>query len=142
MEFFCENNGVRFYNDTAATIPEAARAAIEALPSPVVVTGGTDKNLDFSPLADALLDAAAVILLDGTGSGKLIPLLKERGIPYSGPFDNIEDAARAACKAALPGRAVVLSPGCASFGMFINEFDRGRKWKAAVLERLKVAGFA
>jgi UDP-N-acetylmuramoylalanine--D-glutamate ligase len=85
------------------------------------------------------LDAAAVILLDGTGSRRLVPLLEERRIPFSGPFGNIDEAACAACGAALPGRAVVLSPGCASFEMFINEFDRGRKWKAAVLERLKSA---
>ncbi|MDR0663250.1 MAG: UDP-N-acetylmuramoyl-L-alanine--D-glutamate ligase [Spirochaetaceae bacterium] len=138
MEFFCENNGARFYNDTAATIPEAACAAIKALGSPVVVTGGTDKNLDFSPLADALLDAAAVILLDGTGSDKLIPMLEERHIPWSGPFDNIDEAASAACRAALPGGAVILSPGCASFGMFNDEFDRGRKWKAAVRELTQI----
>jgi UDP-N-acetylmuramoylalanine--D-glutamate ligase len=136
MEFFYENNGVRFYNDTAATIPEAACAAVRALGSPVVVTGGTDKNLDFSPLADALLDTAAVILLAGTGSDKLVPLLIKKHIPFSGPFDNLDDAVAAALKAALPGCAVVLSPGCASFGMFLNEFDRGRKWKAAVLKRL------
>jgi UDP-N-acetylmuramoylalanine--D-glutamate ligase len=137
LELFCENNGVHFYNDTAATIPEAARAAVLALADPVVVTGGTDKNLDFSPLADALLAAAAVILLEGTGTDKLIPLLKERHIPFSGPFHSIDDAAGAACKAALPGGAVVLSPGCASFGMFTNEFDRGRKWKAAVERQVR-----
>jgi UDP-N-acetylmuramoylalanine--D-glutamate ligase len=60
-------------------------------------------------------------------------LLKEKHIPFSGPFDNLDDALAAARAAALPGSSVVLSPGCASFGMFLNEFDRGRKWKAAVL---------
>jgi UDP-N-acetylmuramoylalanine--D-glutamate ligase len=136
MELFHEHGGVRFYNDTAATIPEAAAAAVRALGSPVVVTGGTDKNLDFSPLAGALADARAVILLSGTGSDKLALLLEAKNIPYSGPWDSldraVEAAAFAVAKAAARGVSVVLSPGCASFGMFLNEFDRGRKWKAAV----------
>ena len=135
LEFFYENAGVRFYNDTAATIPEAAAAAVRALGSPVVVAGGTDKNLDFSPLADSLAAALAVVLLSGTGSAKLAPLLEARGIPYSGPWDSLDKAVRAVRAALLSaprGVSVVLSPGCASFGMFLNEFDRGLKWKAAV----------
>jgi UDP-N-acetylmuramoylalanine--D-glutamate ligase len=136
LELFHEANGVRFYNDSAATIPEAASACIEALSaqSPLVlVTGGTDKNLDFTPLAAAAVKAKAVILLAGSGSEKLIPLLGEAGIPYSGPFDDLNKAAACAIEKAASGDAAALSPGCASFGMFLNEFDRGRKWKDAVL---------
>jgi UDP-N-acetylmuramoylalanine--D-glutamate ligase len=135
LEFFYENDGVRFYNDTAATIPEAAAAAVRALGSPVVVAGGTDKNLDFSPLADALTAARAVVLLSGTGSAKLVRLLEARNIPYSGPWDSLDkvvEAVRTVVKAAPHGTSVVLSPGCSSFEMFLNEFDRGLKWKAAV----------
>jgi UDP-N-acetylmuramoylalanine--D-glutamate ligase len=133
LEFFYEKDGVRFYNDTAATIPEAAAAAVRALGSPVVVTGGTDKKLDFSPLAGALAEARAVVLLSGTGSDKLAPLLDTAGVRYSGPWDSLDKAVAAAIAAAIPGSSVVLSPGCASFGMFDNEFDRGRKWKTAVM---------
>lgn len=136
LEFFREAGGARYYNDTAATIPEAAAAAVSAFGKPpVLVTGGTDKALDFSPLAAAAAGAKAVVLLAGTGSAKLAPLLEAAGIAYSGPFDVLDDAVRAAVAAAGPGDPVVLSPGCASFGMFLNEFDRGRKWKEAV-ERL------
>ncbi|MDR1108023.1 MAG: UDP-N-acetylmuramoyl-L-alanine--D-glutamate ligase, partial [Spirochaetaceae bacterium] len=60
-------------------------------------------------------------------------LLTQGGIPYQGPFDSLDEAVRAALNAAAAGDTVVLSPGCASFGMFQNEFDRGRQWKAAVL---------
>ena len=137
LEFFFENDGVRFYNDTAATIPEAAAAAVRALGSPVVVAGGTDKNLDFSPLADSLAAARAVVLLSGTGSDKLVRLLEARGIPYSGPWDSLDKAVREAVKAAPRGASVVMSPGCASFEMFLNEFDRGLKWKAAVKDSFK-----
>ncbi len=135
LEFFHEANGAKYYNDSAATIPEAAAAAVEALGSrsPVVlVTGGTDKNLDFAPLVEAAKAAKAVILLDGSGSGKLTQLFEAQGVAYLGPFDSVEKAVLAAAGAAAAGDSVVLSPGCASFGMFLNEFDRGRKWKDAV----------
>jgi UDP-N-acetylmuramoylalanine--D-glutamate ligase len=132
LELFLEKGGVRYYNDTAATIPEAAAAAVRALPSPVMVCGGTDKALDFAVLADALAGAKAVVLLAGTGSVKLAALLEARGVRFAGPFGSVAEAAEAAVGTARDGDSVVLSPGCASFGMFQNEFDRGRKWKDAV----------
>ncbi|MDR1596201.1 MAG: UDP-N-acetylmuramoyl-L-alanine--D-glutamate ligase [Treponema sp.] len=134
LEFFHENRGIRFYNDTAASIPEAAAAAVEAFDRPVVlVTGGTDKNLDFRCLVKAAAKAKALILLAGTGSEKLRGLLEQGGIPYRGPWDSVDRAVRSALESAEAGDVVVLSPGCASFGMFLNEFDRGRRWKEAVL---------
>ena len=133
LEFFHENGGIRFYNDSTATIPEAAAAAVMAFEKPpVLVTGGTDKDLDFGPLARAAVNAKATILLAGTGTEKLKCLLDGSGIKYQGPFDSVEKAANAALEAAVPGDNVVLSPGCTSFGLFANEFDRGLKWKEAV----------
>jgi len=143
LEFFHEADGVRFYNDSAATIPQAAAACIEALTALpaqklVLVIGGTDKNLDFSTLVNAAKKAAAqgrlsaVILLAGTGSDKLRRLLAEAGISFLGPYDNIDEAVICAAGRAQNGFSVALSPGCASFGMFLNEFDRGKKWKEAV----------
>lgn len=132
LELFLEKGGVRYYNDTAATIPEAAAAAVRALPSPVMVCGGTDKALDFAVLADALAGAKAAVLLAGTGSVKLAALLEARGVRFAGPFGSVREAAEAAVGTARAGDSVVLSPGCASFGMFLNEFERGRKWKDAV----------
>jgi UDP-N-acetylmuramoylalanine--D-glutamate ligase len=135
LEFFHEAGGIGFYNDSAATIPEAAAAAVCAFERPpVLVAGGADKNLDFSPLVQAASGVKALILLEGTGSTRLRSLLGEAGVPYLGPFDSLEGAIKAALKAAAPGDSVVLSPGCASFGMFLNEFDRGRKWKEGVLK--------
>jgi len=143
LELFREADGICFYNDSAATIPQAAAACIEALKSDyplVLVTGGTDKNLDFSPLASAASGARALILLAGTGSEKLASLLSAIGINYYGPFDDLDKAVICAIEKAEDLKKkkggcinVALSPGCASFGMFLNEFDRGRKWKEAVL---------
>lgn len=145
LEMFHKADNVCFFNDSAATIPEAAAACIDALSpqSPLVlVTGGTDKNLDFSPLVIAAKNARTVILLAGTGTEKLNFLLTEAGIDYSGPFDNLDNAVRCAIEKAAVIKhtegscCVALSPGCASFGMFLNEFDRGRKWKEAVLRMI------
>ena len=143
LEFFHEARGIRFYNDSTATIPEAAAAAIRAFEKPqgsgtgsgsnlVLVTGGTDKELDFTPLAEAAEEAKAIILLAGTGTDKLKKLLDGKGIKYRGPFDSADAAAKAALETAASGDIVIFSPGCTSFGMFLNEFDRGRKWKEEV----------
>jgi UDP-N-acetylmuramoylalanine--D-glutamate ligase len=136
LEFFHETEKARFYNDSAATIPEAAAACVDALSSKgplVLVTGGQDKNLDFSPLVNSASKAIAVILLSGTGSEKLKQLFNDAGIAYSGPYDDLDAAVRRALEAAVNGGIIALSPGCASFGMFAHEFDRGRKWKDACL---------
>ncbi|MDR0316686.1 MAG: UDP-N-acetylmuramoyl-L-alanine--D-glutamate ligase [Treponema sp.] len=136
LELFHTAQGISFYNDSAATIPEAAAAALEALAGDApltLITGGTDKNLDFTPLVKAAALARRIVLLAGTGSEKLISLFDAVGIEYQGPFDSIERALGAALETASAGYRIVLSPGCASFGMFLNEFDRGRKWKEAVL---------
>jgi UDP-N-acetylmuramoylalanine--D-glutamate ligase len=132
LEFFHEHNGVRYYNDSAATIPEAAASALSALPDSIFITGGTDKDLDFAPLAAASAAARTLILLAGSGTDKLIPLLTRSGIPYRGPFENLDDAVKTAIAAARPGLTVLFSPGCTSFGMFTGEFDRGRRFKATV----------
>ncbi|MCL2127084.1 MAG: UDP-N-acetylmuramoyl-L-alanine--D-glutamate ligase [Treponema sp.] len=135
LELFHTAGGIDFYNDSAATVPEAAAAALDALGGGgrlVLVAGGSDKNLNLEPLAQAAGKAKAIILLAGSGSEKLKSLLGGKGIGCLGPFDELEKAVTAALDMAAPGDSVVLSPGCASFGMFQNEFDRGRKWKEAV----------
>ena len=77
--------------------------------------------------------AKRAILLSGSGTKKLIPLLRDNGVAFDGPFGDIGQAAAAAAKAAEPGDCVVFSPGAASFELFRNEFDRGNKFKEAAL---------
>ena len=135
---------VRFYNDSCATVPEAAAAASAAFGKPVVfISGGTDKGLDFEPLAAAMAKTptASLYLLAGSGTDKLLPLLQERNIAFHGPFSSLGELMSALksdfdnpSSAAAQNDTVVFSPGCASFGMFNNEFDRGEKFMAAVKE--------
>jgi len=133
LEPIRENKGVTWYNDSAATVPEAVVAAIEAFDKPVVlITGGTDKKLDFEVARKAYGKVAEIILLAGTGTEKIRTILEDSGISYHGPYDSLPPAVQEASKIAKRGYVVVLSPGCTSFGMFKNEFDRGRSFKAAV----------
>ncbi|PKL26539.1 MAG: UDP-N-acetylmuramoyl-L-alanine--D-glutamate ligase [Spirochaetae bacterium HGW-Spirochaetae-3] len=133
LEPIRERRGVRWYNDSAATVPEAASAAVEAFEEPVVlITGGTDKQLDFQAARAAYRRAEAVVLLAGTGTDKIRAILDADSIAYRGPFGDIVTAVAEAARLARPGYVAVLSPGCTSFGMFKNEFDRGRSYKEAV----------
>ncbi len=132
-------DGVRYINDTAATAPTAAVAALHTTPGPVILlAGGSDKGLDFTPLADAMLGAKAIILFDGRVPTSLAAMLHTRhyaGV-LVGPVGGMEEAMRHAVALSAPGDTVLLSPGTASFGVFQNEFDRGDQFRAAV-ERLR-----
>jgi len=118
----------------------ASAAAVRAVPGPVVLlAGGTDKNIDFSPLRDAVTVPRAVVLLAGTGTEKIRLMLDEAHVPFDGPFDDLRKAlvrslARAREVGGESGASLLFSPGCTSFGMFLNEFDRGRKFKEIAAE--------
>lgn len=133
LEPVLERNGVRWFNDSAATVPEAVSAAIDSFDAPVLlITGGTDKKLDFEAARAAYKKASAIILLSGSGTDKIRGILEAESIKYSGPYDDIVSAVCEADRLATPGSVAVLSPGCTSFGMFKNEFDRGKCYKSAV----------
>ena len=129
-------DGVRAYNDTTATTPEAALAALATIPGPwVLIAGGSDKRLDFAPLAERLRATdglRGVVLLPGSGTDRLRPQLT--GCRISDANDMAEAVDRA-LELARPGDAVLLSPACASFGLFSNEFDRGDQFVARLRER-------
>lgn len=139
LELVGEKNGVRYYNDSAATIPEAAIAALQSFTEPIIhIAGGSDKRLSFGALADAILKHShALILFQGDATEKLIQALRER-LPEekkNQPFtvvESMEKALELACQSAKPGEVVLLSPGVASFGLFKNEFDRGDQFRKGV----------
>lgn len=139
--------GVRYINDTAATNPTATRAALAALDAPLVLlAGGADKGLPFDELAPAIVRRVkAVVLLAGSATGRLQAALEQAlqqtprpaelgALPLIGPFDDFAAAIAAAAGLAQPGDVVILSPGCASFGMFRNEFHRGEEFRRLVAE--------
>jgi UDP-N-acetylmuramoylalanine--D-glutamate ligase len=135
LELAAEIRGVRYYNDSAATIPQATAAALASLPQPLrLITGGTDKQLDFEPLLESIHRAERVVLLRGSATEKMRALFDEHSIPYEGPFETLEETIRRASRDAKPGTSVLFSPACASFELFLNEFDRGRTFKRLVAQ--------
>ena len=80
---------------------------------------------------EALLLRQAVVLLDGTATPTLASAIGS-DVPARGPVGSMADAVADAAALAVPGGVVLLSPGCASFGLFVDEFDRGDRFRAAV----------
>ena len=138
LQYAGEREGVRFFNDSYATRPEATLAAVEALSgAPVaLILGGSDKGIDFAELSAGLRASPhlAHVALIGATAGRLRTALEASGpLPFSvqdhpGLGEAFEDCARA-----VPaGGAVLLSPACASFGLFRNYKERGEAFLALV----------
>ncbi len=149
METVAEIDGVTFINDTTATAPIATVAALNALTHGTrqihLLAGGADKRLDPSPLAAAVAQCGALVyLFAGTATPALAAALKERGVAPRGPFAGMTEAVAAARHEATAGDVILLSPGCASFGLFRDEFDRGERFREIVKalsgERRKAEG--
>ena len=135
MERVGEIAGVTYINDTTATAPAAAIAALSAFAGQRVqwIGGGADKALDLGELAATVArDARSIHLLDGSATAALTAAIVANGGRPHGPYRSILAAALAAHRASMPGDVVLLSPGCASFGLFRDEFDRGEQFRAAV----------
>lgn len=137
-ELVAEIDGVLYVNDTAATAPAAAIAAMERFAGQRIhlITGGANKSLALEPLAEAIrAHTASVALIDGSATPVLQRLLVDIEQPVTGPFRGMEPAVDAARSVAQRGDVVLLSPGVASFGIFTDEFDRGEQFRG-VVERL------
>ena len=129
--------GVEIYNDNNATTPEATVAALTSFPKgkTVLIMGGADKGLDMTPLRKAINShAKAVVLLPGTGTEQF----KTGDAPKVEVYDadTLEAAVGAAVNLAEKGDIVLFSPAFASFGMFVNEYDRNDQF-LEILTKLK-----
>ena len=133
QEFVAEINGVKYFNDTTATMPEATIAAIKTFKENypkarlILIGGGQNKNLNYKELAGVIIkNIQEFVLLPGTASDliKREMELRKSKINISSA-KSMEDAVRQAAAAAKPGDIVLLSPAAASFNLFKNEFDRG-----------------
>ncbi|RYZ85029.1 MAG: UDP-N-acetylmuramoyl-L-alanine--D-glutamate ligase, partial [Moraxellaceae bacterium] len=138
-EFVAEWQGVRFYNDSKGTNVGATLAAIEGLGAPLamrqnkllVILGGEGKGQDFKPLAAALARYARAAVLIGQDAA-----LIEHAIGAQVQVIHtvsLEQAVESAISLAQTGDAILLSPACASFDMFLNYQDRGEQFSRCVL---------
>ncbi|MCK9360912.1 UDP-N-acetylmuramoyl-L-alanine--D-glutamate ligase [Patescibacteria group bacterium] len=145
QEVIAKKNGIIFVNDTTATTPDAAMAALDVFRIPrkkkqdmsgnyvQLIFGGADKELEFEKIAIELgkrKDVAAYVL-PGTAHAKIKKQFDKYKVCYMDVKD-LKDAFKQMKPYLQSGDVVLLSPGCASFGLFKNEFDRGEQFKKLV----------
>ncbi len=130
MEVVRVADGVTYINDSKATNVDATIKSLRSVEGGIVVIlGGSDKNLDFRPLADHLGRVKRAILIGETRE-KIRSALAGRCAVADA--ETLEEAVRAAAAAAAPGDTVLLAPACASFDMFDNYAHRGEVFRRAV----------
>ncbi len=133
IEFVCRKKGVAFYNDSKGTNPDAAIKGIKAMPgATVLIGGGYDKHADYGEWIESFHGKVKRLLLLGQTKEAIAACCREHGFFDYTFTDTLEEAVRLAYELAEPGESVLLSPACASWGMFENYEQRGRIYKECV----------
>ena len=133
IEFVEEKNGVAYYNDSKGTNVDAAIQAIRAMIRPTVLLGGGyDKGVEFDEWIQAFDGKVKQLILMGATARQIADTAAKYGVENIVFVDSMEEAVQTAAKTAEPGDAVLLSPACASWGMFPNYEVRGRVFKELV----------
>lgn len=139
IEFVKEIDGVKWYNDSASSSPTRTLSGINAFKEDIVlIAGGYDKNLDYTPLAKPILQKVKTLILIGQTANKIFDAVKNEMDEQNKEVkiymaDSLEQATEIAKKHAHPGQVVLFSPASASFDMFKNFADRGNKFKEIVM---------
>lgn len=138
LKFVRSLDGVSYYDDSIATTPGSAIAAIHAFNQPkILILGGSSKGADFSELAQiATENAVKSIIVIGDEAPTIVKSFKKTGIDVHdmGSDVTMTQVVQKAKEVASDGDVVALSPSCASFGMFKNYVDRGQQFIQAVLD--------
>ena len=131
LEYVTEIGGVRFINDSKATLAESTSWAIKNIKSPLIlIAGGKDKGVDYAEILDAADNKVKEVVVIGEAKGKIKKALEPR-LPVKAAAD-LKEAVGIAYKDARPGEYVLLSPMCSSFDMFKDYEERGRIFKEIV----------
>ena len=139
LEYVATKQGVEFYNDSFSSAPTATMAAITAFDQPIaLIVGGYDKGVDLTPLAERIAATANIekVVVIGQVRGQIANAFSRLGFEKFASTDetDMEKIVSLALGYAPKGGVVLLSPGCASFDMFKNFYERGRLFKRAVEE--------
>ena len=133
IEFVAEKNGVAYYNDSKGTNPDAAIRGIQAMNRPtVLIGGGYDKESAYDEWIQAFDGKVKKLVLIGATRDKIAQTARSLGFTDIVMADSFEEAFEKCVEYAQPGDAVLLSPACASWGMFKNYEERGDKFKELV----------
>lgn len=133
IEYVREVNGVKYYNDSKGTNPDAAIKAVEAMVRPtIVIGGGYDKDSSYDEWISSFGDKVKVLVLLGQTKDKIAAAAKKAGFANIIMTESLEEAVKVSSEQAKSGDAVLLSPACASWGMFKNFEERGDLFKQYV----------
>ncbi len=133
IEFVAEKNGVAYYNDSKGTNPDAAIKGIQAMNrQTVLIGGGYDKDSSYDEWIEAFDGKVKKLVLVGATREKIAETAHRLGFMDTVFADSFEEAVQISVDTACPGDAVLLSPACASWGMFKNYEERGDKFKELV----------
>ena len=136
IEFVANVDGVDYYNDSKATNPDAAIQGIDAMTKPTfLIAGGYDKHSDYEPWIKTFGDKVKDLVLLGATAPAIEETARKCGITNIHTFDTFEECLQYCRREAKDGDAVLLSPACASWGMFKNFEERGKAFKEFVLEQ-------
>lgn len=130
LEFVREIEGVKFINDSKGTNVGATFRSVESFQNIVLIMGGRDKGGDFTILRDVIGEKVKALVLLGEARDKIAREAGNRTEIYV--VDSMEEAVRFSFRKSSHGDTVLLSPGCASFDMFLDFEERGRRFKEAV----------
>ncbi len=135
IEFVAEKKGVAYYNDSKGTNTDASIKAVQAMNRPtVVIGGGYDKQVSFDEWIEAFGDKVTWLVLLGQTAQQIADTAKRHGFEKIVFAESLEEAVKICAEKARPGDAVLLSPACASWGMFDNYEQRGKLFKKYVRE--------
>ena len=133
IEFVCEKQGVAYYNDSKGTNPDAAIKGIQAMNRPtLLIGGGYDKNSSYEEWIESFDGKVKFFVLLGQTKEKIAQAARNCGFENVILTETLEEAVATCASLAEPGDAVLLSPACASWGMFKNYEERGDKFKEIV----------
>lgn len=133
IEFVLERSGVKYYNDSKGTNPDAAIQAIRAMPGPtVLIAGGYDKHSEYDEWVEEFGDKVKYLVLIGQTRDKIAECARAHGFTEIMYAEDMAEAVRVCAAYANTGDNVLLSPACASWGMFDNYEQRGDIFKECV----------
>ncbi len=133
IEYVATIDGVTYYNDSKGTNPDAAIQAVKAMKGKtVLIAGGYDKESEYDLWIQAFDNKIKKLLLMGQTKEKIKACAEKYGFTETIFVNDMEEAVTVASKLAESGESVLLSPACASWGMFKNYEERGRMFKELV----------
>lgn len=135
LEFVREVSGIKYFNDSKGTNPDASIKAIEAIKENIIIiAGGMDKKSDFDDFVEAFSNSVKSAILLGETKEIIAKILEKFGFKNYFLVENMDEAVKKASEIAQKGDTVLLSPACASWDMYSCFEERGEHFKKLVSE--------